>query len=390
MQNKINLDTHNELITVSEPWHRGSGFTWMFLALAGAVFFLSGAVVKAGSGFFGDGTGAAIFYSTDGITAGEGTYKNVGSLNNFYYGELVVSSGSLILHGGEVKTYKNGGSNVTGANEFYRIYKNGATAGSFTSVGLPWSADLGGGDQRWKKTDVDVNLLNGLTSSGTYVVDYYFSASTSDGTQYMSNSSNNYRTTFDLYYQIDSSSNVNQSATGGASVLDGSGKFVKKNTGTVTLNNANSGYTGNFFVDGGTIAIAEGAGAGTGAFNVGLDGTSSTATVSISDSNGGTTVSNQINIRAGGGNRTITSANSSGSNTFSGNIFLDSDVNLSSSAGGNLILSGKLDDGLGSGNYSATITAGSVELSGSSSNQNLTSYTLTYIVTGKQIGRAHV
>ncbi len=376
MQNKTNLNPHNEVIIANEPWHRGSGFTWMLLVLAGAVFFFSGVVAKAGSGFFGDGTGAAIFYSTDGITAGEGIYKNVGGLNGFYYGEFVVSSGSLILHGGEVKTYKNGGSNVTGANEFYRIYKNGATAGSFTSVGLPWSADLGGGDQRWKKTDADVSLLNGLTSSGTYVVDYYFTASTSDGTHFMSNSGNNYRTTFDLYYQIDSSGNVNQSASGGALALDGNGKFVKKNTGTVTLNNANSGYTGNFFIDGGTIAIAEGAAAGTGSFNVGLDGASSTATISISDANGGTSVSNQINIRAGGGNRTITSANTSGSNTFSGNVFLDSDVNLSSSAGGNLILSGKLDDGLGAGNYSVNITAGSVEFAGSTSNVNLTSYTV--------------
>ena len=49
MQNKINLDTHNELITVSEPWHRGSGFTWMLLALAGVVFFLTGAVAKSES-----------------------------------------------------------------------------------------------------------------------------------------------------------------------------------------------------------------------------------------------------------------------------------------------------------------------------------------------------
>ena len=47
MQNKINLDTHNEVIPVNEPWHRGSGFTWMLLALAGVVFFLTGAVAKA-------------------------------------------------------------------------------------------------------------------------------------------------------------------------------------------------------------------------------------------------------------------------------------------------------------------------------------------------------
>ncbi len=47
MQNKTDLNTHNEVIPVSEPWHRGSGFTWMLLALAGAVFFLSGAVAKS-------------------------------------------------------------------------------------------------------------------------------------------------------------------------------------------------------------------------------------------------------------------------------------------------------------------------------------------------------
>ena len=57
MQNKSNLDTHNEVITVSEPWHRGSGFTWMLLALAGVVFFLSGAVAKAQFTFVSDNAG---------------------------------------------------------------------------------------------------------------------------------------------------------------------------------------------------------------------------------------------------------------------------------------------------------------------------------------------
>ena len=47
MQNNTHLNNHNEVITVSEPWHRGTGFTWMLLALAGVVFFLSGAVAKA-------------------------------------------------------------------------------------------------------------------------------------------------------------------------------------------------------------------------------------------------------------------------------------------------------------------------------------------------------
>jgi autotransporter-associated beta strand protein len=47
MQNKTTLQTHNEILTANEPWHRGSGFTWMLLALAGLVFFLSGATGKS-------------------------------------------------------------------------------------------------------------------------------------------------------------------------------------------------------------------------------------------------------------------------------------------------------------------------------------------------------
>ena len=377
MQNKTTLQTQNEIFTANEPWHRGSGFTWMLLALAGLVLFLSGAVAKAGSGFFGDGTGAAIFYGTDGNTAGEGTYRNVSNLDEFDYGDFVVSSGSLILHGGEIKTYKNGGSNVTGGNLNYRIYKNGSSGGSYTAVGLPWSADLGNGDQRWKKTDQDANLLNGLTSSGRYTVEYYFSAGSSDGTHYMSNGGGNYQTYFDLNYEITTTGSVNQNVSGGATALDGDGTFVKKGSGTVTLNNANSGFSGAVYIDAGTLAIASGATAGSNSINVGPAGSSGTATISISDSDGGTTASNQINIRQGGGTRTIHGANTSGSNTFSGAVYLDSNVTLSSASGGTLNLSGTLNDGAtDSGSFAATISAGKVEFSGNGSNTGLTGYTV--------------
>jgi len=376
MQNKINLDTHNEVMPVSEPWHRGSGFTWMLLALAGAVFFLSGAVAKAATGFFGDGSGGAIFYDVNGSTAGEGTYRSAGNLNNFDYGDFVVSSGNLLLRGGEAKTFKNNSGNVTGVNQFYRIYKDGAAGGGYSSISLPYNGELGGGDQRWKKTDSNVNLLGGLTSSGRYVTEIYWEQLGNQGTQYLSNSGSNYKTYFDLYYEISTTGSVNQDASGGAAVLDGSGQFVKKGTGTVTLNNANSGYTGAIYIDAGTVAIAQGATAGNGTIHVGLDGTSSTATISISDSDGGTTASNQINVRAGGGTRTIHGANSSGSNTFSGAIYLDSAVTLSSAAGGTLNISGTLNDGAGAGTFGATISAGKVEFSGSSSNTGLTGYTV--------------
>jgi len=56
MQNKINLDTHNEVMPVSEPWHRGSGFTWMLLALAGALRNLSGDTTWSGAVTLGSGS----------------------------------------------------------------------------------------------------------------------------------------------------------------------------------------------------------------------------------------------------------------------------------------------------------------------------------------------
>ena len=171
---------------------------------------------------------------------------------------------------------------------------------------------------------------------------------------------------------------INQDSVGTYSgALSGSGTLVKKGSGNVTLGNANSSYSGGVYVDAGTLTAGENGGFGSGSVYLGQDNVSSTATVAVGDANGGTSVANDVIVRAGGGTRTISSANSSGSNTFSGNVYLDGDVSLSSSAGGRLILSGRLDDGWGSGNYTATITAGSVEFSGSSSNVNLTSYTVS-------------
>ena len=41
----MNMETHSEarseISAAPEPWHRGSGFTWMLLGLAGLVFFLT-------------------------------------------------------------------------------------------------------------------------------------------------------------------------------------------------------------------------------------------------------------------------------------------------------------------------------------------------------------
>jgi len=317
---------------------------WAAWALPGCLFACFGAAVAHGAtGFFGDGTGAAIFYVTDGSTSGEGTYRNVGNLNNFDYGDFIVLNGgstTLMLRGGEGKTYKNGGGDVYGVNEYYRIYVDGATPGSYSSFGLPFNADLGGGDQRWKKTDQNVNLLSGLTQSGRYVVEYYWEQTGNQGTQYMNNGGSNYKTYFDLNYEINTSGTVTQNTAGGAATLSGNGSFVKKGSGTVQINANNSAFTGNAFIDQGTLEIQSGAFLTTGSITLGPEIGTSTGTLTISDSDGGTNVSNIIVVRASGAGSTIGATNTSGTNSYSGSIYLDGGATTSISSGGTLSFNG--------------------------------------------------
>jgi hypothetical protein len=107
----------------------------------------------------------------------------------------VATGDTLTLDGGEELTYKNNGSNVSGADMFYSI--NG---GSFQDAALAFNQDsVNGstGDQRWySDTAANANLLSGL-ANGTYTLSVYFrDSNTDDGNDYISNSSNNYNATF--------------------------------------------------------------------------------------------------------------------------------------------------------------------------------------------------
>jgi len=111
-------------------------------------------------------------------------------------GTFNVNTGdTLTLDGAEELTYKNSGSNVSGADMFYSI--NG---GSFGDATLAFNQDAvngSTGDQRWySDTAADVNLLSGL-GYGTYTLSVYFQdTNTDDGHDYISNASNNYKATF--------------------------------------------------------------------------------------------------------------------------------------------------------------------------------------------------
>lgn len=124
---------------------------------------------------------------------------------------------ALTLNGGELKTYKNGSSNVCGGTLNYRVYASGDTPGAFTSLALPFSANLSGSDQKWATTGQAIDLLDALTA-GDYVLELYWEADGNDSnpsgcgeTQYDSDSGNNFTATFSV---IQSSSCVSPTYQG--------------------------------------------------------------------------------------------------------------------------------------------------------------------------------
>lgn len=110
----------------------------------------------------------------------------------------------------EMFTWKNpSGANTCQPILRYRIYRTSDTPGSFQSITLNFVAQYpsignNNGDQQWQNTST-LNLLNGLTLSGTYIFEIYFdipgtTANTFDCNQNIedNNFGNNYRAYFEF------------------------------------------------------------------------------------------------------------------------------------------------------------------------------------------------
>ena len=115
-----------------------------------------------------------------------------------------MAADALTLNGAELKTFKNGSSNVCGGTLNYRVYASGDNPGTFTALALPFSANLSGSDQKWAATGQAINLLDTLTA-GDYVLELYWEADGNDSdpsgcgeTQYDHDSGNNFTATFSL------------------------------------------------------------------------------------------------------------------------------------------------------------------------------------------------
>lgn len=165
------------------------------------------ATANAGTGIFGSYIGIDSGSGNEWYGANQPGSSTVSGFDGSDLGDFTVGD-SLLLSGAELLTWKSDGGNVTGASVYYAIYSLGASAGSFDGAGINWTTNSpfndaagnnfsSGGDQKWANIDSTPNLLAGIPA-GDYNVAMYFTASTSEGTQYDSNGGNNYVATISV------------------------------------------------------------------------------------------------------------------------------------------------------------------------------------------------
>jgi len=123
-------------------------------------------------------------------------------------------------------------------------------------------------------------------------------------------------------------------------VVSGSGSLVVKQYSKV-INTAAHTYSGNTYIDEGEFWIGQGASV-SGTIDVGASAQpANVSKLFISDADGGTTVANNITVQTGNTDtRFIGGLNTSGTNTYSGTITLNSGLILETASGGNLNVSG--------------------------------------------------
>jgi hypothetical protein len=179
------------------------------LLISTALLLTSASSLSAASGAFGAYVGVTVDGGSETIYEAFTTGTDLTDFGGAALGSVDVG-GNISFSTAEVLTFKNGGSNVNGAQLNYRIYETGTGAGSFTTTGINFGANAtftslagdeytNGGDQRWTGlTDGVINIANGLVA-GDYSVDVYWTATTDgDGTHFLNDLGSNYTGTFTI------------------------------------------------------------------------------------------------------------------------------------------------------------------------------------------------
>lgn len=179
------------------------------LSLTLSALFAAALSVNAASGIFGSYIGLN-------ANGGGNTWYDAGSttaladFEGLNIGEFdLTSSDSLQLSAFELDTFKNSGSDVTGAQLEYRVYELGQTPGSFNTVAGGFVANAtytdaagnsitGSGDQNWgvAPTASLGDLLSGTVAGKTYEVEIFMTSFNSDGDAFANAGGSNFTASF--------------------------------------------------------------------------------------------------------------------------------------------------------------------------------------------------
>ncbi|GAB1346016.1 T9SS type A sorting domain-containing protein [Cloacibacterium normanense] len=214
-----------------------------------SLFFILFAFVS----YSAQATGIFESYAVLKINGGVNTYYDLqASTTNLDFNGLdlgtFTNGQTLVFVGGENKTWKNGGGDVTGGRIHYRVY-TGTPSGSFSNVSFNWIQDLGNGDQKWGATTGTTDVLSGLPN-GVYILEVYTEADTNLGARYSNNGGANYKATFTVSNTLATGENAkkaksfvsegklytNKQGNLSVQVVDFSGRIIKTITTKASSN----------------------------------------------------------------------------------------------------------------------------------------------------------
>jgi fibronectin-binding autotransporter adhesin len=373
MQNKTTLQTPNEILTVNEPWHRGSGFTWMLLALAGLVFFLSGAAAKAQETVYWRGEASnGNWANTEGSNinnwyrSGDGWTIRRGDLAAGQWSPNGTKSYNVIIfnNGTEATTTLNAEGGTT--YQIYRLLLQNGTSRTFNASGGS-TISLGGGS-----ADAKIETESGATGTYTFNVPLTMTKTTEfnavNGNMVFSSSStiNTGGYTLESYTASGKQLELN-------GVISGSGGGVTHGGGGLVILGAANTYTGSTTVNGngGVLQIKDASALGSTAAGTTVG---SGAALEIYGSLG--TISEGLTLSGTGSSGGGALRNLSGDTSWAGSLSLNASSRINSDSG-TLTLSGGVSVGsnvlfVGGGNHTTVSSA----ISGAGGSQDGTTTTL--------------
>ena len=371
MQNKTDLNTHNEVIPVSEPWHRGSGFTWMLLGLAGAVFFFSGAVAKAAwedltswksEAGTGNWNSDSWYNNSQGWNNHNPNYEGYRNLNFDNNNQLTM----------------NNNFNGDGTRRWRVTFAGGATS----------DREIGGSTEN---TFNDISGHGGAiianNSTGSHTIN--FPIKLNSGLQVNPVSGNlTLGGTINLQGNFLSVYGNNQKILRINGVISGSGGINVEQNSTLEIAGDNS-FSGNTTINAGKIKMISGGDLGTSLIQVGANGqfdlngvnTTVSGVKEVGTSNGGTVSLGSGTLTINGANRGTLFQNSisgTGGVTMAGS----GDTSLSlygtqSYTGATTVSGGKISSGTALASTSYTVSGGTMETSADGVIANNASVSLT-------------